>query len=680
MSLQDIDFRDTYWSGENNLLEEFYIPCLKQSTEYCRAVGYFNSSILCYITNGLFPFIRNAGQMRIVCSVKLSEKDEKEIALGYDIRKIIGTIIESEVDRLLDYNIANVKNLCWLIKNNRLDIKVCLRTKPIGGDRLFHEKFGLFRDTDNNVVSFLGSVNETIGGWLNNEESFEVSQSWVPALNGRVSDKIRRFENLWNGIAPNVETHDFPEAARQKLIQHAPAEPQDYFYKISSGVHRNFNPRTCQEDAKNAFLNNDYSCLFMMATGSGKTKAAMYAISQIDSWKLLLICVPSLELIEQWEADVRLFYPDIRIIKCSSVYPEASTMVKALAQAKFPGQTVVISTYDSAVKDLYMNKWKSIKTDYFACIFDEVHNVGAPSTQKLLELVPRYRVGLSATPKRNFDEEGSEKIIQFYDDRAYEFSIRDAQREGYLVEYEYHLIPTPMEDDDWTSYVSSSRKIRKYKQVIDSTKKPEIKEQYEKRLKEEYRSRAKILKKCGSKLSSIKQIYQEIPANSRTLIYGEDIPHLEEIGAELDLLDKKYFKYIGSLDSKKQRPQIMDEFKHGIRKTLLAVGCLDEGIDIPACDVAVFISSSTSERQFIQRRGRVLRTAPGKRLAYIYDYLVYPQLSGNSSDDERDLALRLIESQYRRIELMMDDAINGIQEQLKNREFLSSRGLNPFDY
>lgn len=680
MSLQDIDFRDTYWSGENNLLEEFYIPCLKQSTEYCRAVGYFNSSILCYITNGLFPFIRNAGQMRIVCSVKLSEKDEKEIALGYDIRKIIGTIIESEVDRLLDYNIANVKNLCWLIKNNRLDIKVCLRTKPIGGDRLFHEKFGLFRDTDNNVVSFLGSVNETIGGWLNNEESFEVSQSWVPALSRRVSDKIQRFDNLWHGIAPNVETHDFPEAARQKLIQHAPSEPQDYIYKISSGVHKNFRPRTCQENAKNSFINNDYSCLFMMATGSGKTKAALYAITQIDIWKLLLICVPSMELIEQWESDVRLFYPEIRIIKCSSAYPEASAMVKALAQAKFPGQTVVICTYDSAIKDLYMNKWKAIKAEHFACIFDEVHNVGAPSTQRLLDLYPRYRIGLSATPKRNFDEEGSEKIIQFYSDHVYEFSIRDAQREGYLVEYEYHLIPTPMTNDDWSSYVSSSRKIRKYKRIIESTKKAEIKAQYEKKLEEEYRSRAKVLKKCGSKLSTIKQIYQEIPDTSRTLIYGDDITHLEEIGAELDHLEKRYFKYIGSLDSKSQRPQIMEEFKHGIRKTLLAVGCLDEGIDIPACDVAVFISSSTSERQFIQRRGRVLRTAPGKRLAYIYDYLVYPQLSGNSSDDERNLALSLIESQYRRIELMMDDAINGIQEQLKNRAFLSSRGLNPFDY
>ena len=237
-----------------------------------------------------------------------------------------------------------------------------------------------------------------------------------------------------------------------------------------------------------------------------------------------------------------------------------------------------------------------------------------------------------------------------------------------------------MAQEDWVSYVGASRRIKKYRQAVENSKKAEDKEKYEKKLEEEYRTRAKILKKCDSKTNSIEAIYDEIPENSRTLIYGEDITHLDILGAELDRLGKRYFKYIGTLDAQKQRPTILEEFKHGIRKTLLAVGCLDEGIDIPACDVAVFVSSSTSERQFIQRRGRVLRTAPGKRGAQIYDYLVYPNLGGNASDEERDLALNMIESQYRRIELMMDDAINGAQEQQKNRAFLSSRGLNPFEY
>lgn len=163
MSLQDISFNDTYWSGENDLINEFYIPCLTESVEYCRAVGYFSSSILCYITNGLFPFIQNGGKIRILCSTNLSEEDEKSLSLGYDIRKILQGKIESELSTALSLNLSNIKNLCWLVKNDRLDIKICLRSKSgtPKGSRLFHEKFGIFKDPYGNAVSFLGSINET---------------------------------------------------------------------------------------------------------------------------------------------------------------------------------------------------------------------------------------------------------------------------------------------------------------------------------------------------------------------------------------------------------------------------------------------------------------------------------------------------------------------------------------
>lgn len=412
MSLRTVSFQDTYWSGENDLIKEFYVPCMEESIEYCRAVGYFNSSILCYITNGLYPFIQNGGRMRIVCSVNLSPEDERQIALGYDIRHLLEDKIDPVTQSLIDLNIANIKNLCWLIKNNRLDIKVCLRKDPNdpGTYHLFHEKFGIFKDADGNAISFLGSVNETLGGWINNEESFEVSQNWIPVLQSRVEQKIQRFERLWDGTAGNIVTFDFPKASRLKLIQNAPEHPVDYIYRVSAGIHPNFKPRSCQEDAKNAFLQKDFSCLFMMATGSGKTKAAMYAISQIDPWKLLLICVPSLELVEQWEADVHLFYPDITIIKCGSPYRGHKGLLKSLTQARFPEQVVVISTYDSAQGDFYMAKWRQAKPEQFAMICDEVHNMGAPKSQCLMELNPAYRIGLSATPRRNFDEIGSKKF------------------------------------------------------------------------------------------------------------------------------------------------------------------------------------------------------------------------------------------------------------------------------
>ena len=176
------------------------------------------------------------------------------------------------------------------------------------------------------------------------------------------------------------------------------------------------------------------------------------------------------------------------------------------------------------------------------------------------------------------------------------------------------------------------------------------------------------------------QVFDEVPDQARVLIYGDDKAHLAEISNELTSLGKEHFIYTGDRNPKTERPIMLSEFQKGIRKVLLAVGCLDEGIDIPACDVAVFVSSSTSERQFIQRRGRVLRTAPNKSRAWVYDYLVYPVLDGSVSDEERKRAVSMISSQFERIKLIADDAINGIQARDELEDFLSNRRLNPLDY
>lgn len=145
-------------------------------------------------------------------------------------------------------------------------------------------------------------------------------------------------------------------------------------------------------------------------------------------------------------------------------------------------------------------------------------------------------------------------------------------------------------------------------------------------------------------------------------------------------MNKQYFEYTGDKDPAKTRPVMLKEFRQGIRKILLAVGCLDEGIDIPACDAAIFVSSSTSERQFIQRRGRVLRNAPGKKQAWVFDFLVYPKLMTDVSDEELKIAKAMIESQYNRINVIANDAINGLRERTNLDAFLSFHKLNPYEY
>lgn len=684
MSLQDLSFRDTYWSGENDLINEFYIPCLSESIEYSRAVGYFSSSILCYITNGLFPFIQNGGKIRILCSTNLSKKDEKNLSLGYDIRKILQGKIEHELTDALELNLANIKNLCWLVKNERLDIKICLRARANSPQSpgLFHEKFGVFKDAYGNAVSFLGSINETYGGWIDNEESFEVSASWIPALAKRVESKEQRFENLWSGVAKDVVTYSFPEVCKQRLIEYAPEFPVEGAYHSTINQKKiYFQPRNCQETAKNHFMASGFKCLFMMATGCGKTKAALYSMSQLDSWKVLLICVPGIELVEQWQTDVCTFFPEATIIQCSSLHSDWKRLLLALIQAKIPQRTIIIATYDAAVSDFSMDKWKSIKAEKLALICDEVHNIGAKSTRRIMDLTPEYRIGLSATPQRNFDEEGSELILSYFNHQKYEFSIRDAQREHYLVEYEYRIFPVLMNDADWQSYIQFTQQISKHRHSLNNDKlEAATRNAFEEKIEKLYRDRAGLIKKSDSKIDTFDSIFAERPPQSRILIYGDDLPQLEMFQAKLRLLRQPFFEYTGDKDPQKVRPIMLQQFCQGIRKILLAIGCLDEGIDIPACDVAIFVSSSTSERQFIQRRGRVLRTAPGKQKALIYDFLVVPPLDGIATDQDRQLALTMVESQYHRINLMAEDALNGLGERAKLDDYLSRHGLNPYEY
>ena len=493
---------------------------------------------------------------------------------------------------------------------------------------------------------------------------------------------ISRFERLWEGKAEGVTTYCFPDACRNKLIRHAPDRPVEGSYHLAEDHKRgSFAPRACQEAAKEKFLRSGFNCLFMMATGSGKTKAALYAMSEVDSWRLLLICVPSIELVEQWAGDIAAFFPDLDLIRCSSSHPQWKQLLLALIQAKVPRPTIVVTTYDAAISTFSMDKWKSIGRDKLALICDEVHNIGAPSTRKLMELDPAYRIGLSATPERNFDEEGSELILDYFDHQTYEFSIRDALRARYLVEYEYRIIPTAMSDEDWQRYVSYSDRISQLcAREREKAKKGETDRSVQERLKGLYRDRAGIIKKCGAKVDAFDTIFRELPPDSRILIYGDDLDQLSHFKDKLNELGLMWFEYTGDKDAGTVRPIMMQQFRQGVRKILLAVGCLDEGVDIPACDAAIFVSSSTSERQFIQRRGRVLRTAPGKTRAWVYDYLVYPRLDSNTPDEQKDMALSLIGSQYQRIDQIAGDAINGIAERSNLDDFLSKRGLDPYAY
>lgn len=256
MTLKDIKIKLTYRSGANNLIREFYIPCLKNSIKYDRAVGFFNSSIFEYIGEGLYPFIKNGGQIRLISGVELSENDINMIREGYEFRKIIENNLAEKVIEIIDKkDLPSIANLSWLIKQNRLDIKICIRDfesdvallnqykiKGISINSMYHEKFGILTDINGNKVAFTGSTNESLNGWIFNFESIETYCSWNEYDKARVEDREKYFQDLWNNNTPGAKVLDVPQAIKDNLIRIAPKEPvfqyintyddEDAFFRI----------------------------------------------------------------------------------------------------------------------------------------------------------------------------------------------------------------------------------------------------------------------------------------------------------------------------------------------------------------------------------------------------------------------------------------------------------------
>jgi superfamily II DNA or RNA helicase len=514
-------------------------------------------------------------------------------------------------------------------------------------------------------------------GWMYNEESFQVSYSWKSAFGNRVSSMLNRFERLCNGTAKKIKTYNFPEALKNEIIKHSPSEPineiESNKYSIDNIDQKikeksfDFKPRKCQEDAYKEFENNN-KILFQMSTGSGKTLASLYSISKKNDWRFLLILVPTKELVEQWESDIKLFFQNTYLIKAMSDYGNWKNDLMDVIEAKIPFKTIVISTYNSASSGFSMDKWKQISNDNFALIADEAHNLGGNQTKKLLNLNPKYRIGLSATPQRNFDEEGTQEIINFFNDNNYTYTIKEAIQDGYLVEYYYYVHPIFLTDLEWDEYKKLTKEIKK----ISFLKDKEDNNEYNS-LQHKYLKRSKILKTADNKLNNFYKIIKDVPKGNRILIYADSKDHLSDYANELKKINRDYFIYTGDKDTSSERPAILKQFKLGSRKILLAINCLDEGIDIPVCDSAIFISSSTSKRQFIQRRGRVLRKSPGKKRAYLYDYLVVPPV--DFLNDDKKIAKQVIKKEYERINIIADDAINGVETQNKLDNYLEKLGL-----
>ena len=682
MSLQDIGIQDHYRSDRHNLIKDFYIPCLSATTLYSRAVGYFSSTSIVAVAQGLAALIDADGKMRLVASPCLSPEDVKAIERGLKQKEeVVSKAIIQEFETVATDRLAC---LSWLLSQGVLEIKLAVANN---GDKsgLYHEKFGILTDSDRNQVAFTGSINETGSGLANNFENIEVFCAW----RGEEAKRVRRinedFEKLWTNNTSNAEIMSFPEAAARKLLEYRPytqptakrkpksvAEDKNYYNaeEETKPLHGlDITLRPYQEEALIQFKSANYRGILAMATGAGKTITALTCASSIEDLDLIIVVVPIKDLVRQWmdELDkLTNFYYPIAAVGRSEIWRKTLyrklNLIRGNIQKLKRLPTVLVGTYSGLSKSTVAELIEDagglpVKS---LIIADEVHTAGSTQYRRILRDDFTYRLGLSATPIRRHDEKGTEFVLDYFSNIVYELGLERAIELGILCEYEYYVYVVTLTDAENEEYQHLTKRIAKLFRSGNDKISGLIN-----RLTIE---RSRIIKSASEKIAILDRIIQNHPLK-KGMVYCADIDQADIVCYRLSQQGIIVSRFTSRED--KQRSQILNDFGQGRLDALVAVKCLDEGINIPAAQEAIILASDTSERQFIQRRGRILRKALGKDKATLIDILVVPPIG-----DER---IKLITSEVNRIKHFAKTASNRASVITKLGDELSHYGISYSD-
>jgi len=399
----------------------------------------------------------------------------------------------------------------------------------------------------------------------------------------------------------------------------------------------NIKLRDYQKKAINNWIKNNGYGIWAMATGSGKTITALACITYLFS-KIkivpLIIVVPYMHLVEQWADESNNF--DITFIKCNSNYGNwENKLNKAITSNLYSKKIISILTTTATYKTKRFQK-QIKKLDDILLIVDEVHNFGAKDIRNHYIKNSRFRLGLSATPKRYMDDEGSQAIIDYFGDVIYSYSLKDAIQNGNLTPYYYYPIFVNLTKDEEEEYFELSKKIGRmlnYGYEIDDPNSS---------LKILLLKRARILASASNKIDALKKLLEseKLIHSKRNLFYTASSIERDD-GFELRMVDKIVYllrdmgmqvdKFTAD-ENKDERKYLIDKLSNNLIDGLVAIRCLDEGVDIPSVERAFILSSSSNPKEFIQRRGRVLRQskATGKKYASIYDFIVIPNIENEN--------------------------------------------------
>lgn len=703
----------------------FFSDCLCNATQFDLMLGFFSSSAINVLADGFASFLYNGGKMRLIVNDILTEQDKNAIAngkLGTPIPFFDINDIERMKKTLSERDTHFFNCLAWLIRNNRLDIRIVVPKEGIG---ISHTKTGVFRDGINSV-GFDGSCNFSRSALIDNIESLTASCDWDSSTATATIDEIKNeFELVFTGkdenvvfvSADNVRTNiiegfkdkelkdllekeyefiqqdiankSLPktviralEKAKNKVeveIERIKREGEDITPIDFGNPHFPYEtgPREYQKQAFENWKANGQKGLFAMATGTGKTITSLNCLLEIYNklgYYKAIILVPTITLVEQWEIECKKFNFS-NIIKVCSKYNSWKSDVanlRLLEMTRMDNELsyIIISTYASFVRTDVFMELNLFPPQKLLLIADEAHNMGGGlMASRLSDIKYLRRIGLSATPERQFDEIGNRKLMDFFgcgDKYTFEYSMAEAIEKGALCRYYYYPHIIKLTENEMDDYVSLSKKIVKMIGFQDT-----VSQECLKRL---LLKRKRIIHKAVNKLKIFRQIVQQrieekgslkytlvyVPEGNRPDNYEADMFNQSDTitsDPDSEHLINDFTRIVRAMDShiivrqftseSTDRDVMLKGFAEGSIDVLTSMKCLDEGVDVPRSELAIFCASTGNPRQFIQRRGRVLRTHKDKRFAIIHDLIVIPD---NVFDEDcYSFERNLVESELKRV-------------------------------
>lgn len=708
----------------------FFSEALCNATSFDIKLGFFSSSAINVLADGFAAFLYNGGRMRMIINDVLSEEDRNAMVVAEsDINTPYFDL--TAIDRI-SYTLSKrdehfFECLSWLIRHERIEIKIIT---PKVGNGIAHSKCGVFSDGINKVA-FDGSCNFSRMALIENIESINAFCDWDGERdNDRINDIINDFNRTFSGEDQTVKylktdqiiTH-ITKVYKHKNIKELLEDEQRILHNViennvSDSIRRILmrakdkvtaivdtlnkekksikdkhsvipipqfpfpEPRAYQKEAFNNWKISQKG-LFAMATGTGKTLTSLNCLLQIyNKFKFYqaLILVPTITLVEQWEDECKRFNFS-HIIKVSSKNHgwrseiDDIKLKESLAEDdELPSSFIIIATYASFSRESAFKQLMSLskKTQrQMLLIADEAHNVGAPNIiSKLDQVKILRRIGLSATPERQFDDNGNNAVMKFFgcDDKyTFEYSMKDAIDNGFLCRYKYYPHVVRLNEGEMAEYKKISLQLAKFYNIDEGTFSDADDIVMRLLLK-----RKRIIHKAQNKedvfCQIVKQRFEECGNLKYTLVYVPEGIQLENVAqyamtdnpineVDVDKLIDKYTQIIQKISPTttvkkfisgiQNRDEVLKKFANGDIEVLTSMKCLDEGVDVPRSELAIFCASTGNPRQFIQRRGRILRTHPDKHIAIIHDLVVAPEF--DSTEENYNMERNLLKGELQRV-------------------------------